>query len=727
MFALPNLVSKSVSECTPWLFHSPVPDEVKGKAGKKLRDKWINSPDTLHQCYSGLEGVSATQRISEGKAGEEGNPPFRLHAFVADIDCPLTDAEVTLGLQRIGNQPAYFERTLSGNVRLIWPLETPVTFPNRKFAIEFLELALIRMKVDSIGPALDRPAWLEPNRYYTNSGEIFDVYADAKIPSGLTAGWMLEVAEKHHWKKQKNAVAIPLPLVFKAIGEKYPAHGWDGDFVEEAQGPSFWLEGSTSPKSAIVKPTGLFTFSSTASRSFYSWADLLGAEFVKTYETEMLGNAVIDLYHDGKSYYRKDGFGDWKPFTKEDVVSHLTVTRGLSGRMDGDRPSEVSRAMEYLRDWQAVTGAAPFVFQPTGIVVKNGFKFLNTHTRKPLAPAENGLPENFPFLYKYFQGLFDPHEQLDYFFSWLSRFYAGAHGQNLESGQNIFFLGPAGVGKTLLSQGILPILMGGGADAEDYLLGKTQFNSELFQVGLWSVDDNSATVDAATHRKFSAMAKKMAANTTFAYHEKFRVPCSVDWLGRVFVTANDDEESARIVPDLSLSNVDKLMLLRAAAFAAVEFPARKEMQKILHEELPFFARFLLEYQTPPHCRSTSRFGIKSYHEKTLMVTAEQSSRSAVFAEIIEDWKDTWFAEHLSEQYWEGTSFQFLKALNKDELGAAAGIRSLSAEQVSRGLATLRAKGFPFEILPGDRGSRTWRIHRNELPQATPLPVAKGSS
>lgn len=727
LFALPNLVSKTTSECTPWTFQSPIPDEVKGKAGKKLRDKWINSPETLHQCYSGFEGVSSTQRISEGKGTEEGNPPFKLHAFIADIDCPITDDELATGLQRVGIQPAYFERTLSGNARLIWPLESPVTFPNRKFAIEFLELAMVRMKVDTIAPALDRPAWLEPNRYYTNSCDFYVLYENARVSAGLTSGWMLEVAEKHHWKKQKNAVAIPLPIVFEAISKKYPAHGWEGDFVEEAQGPTFWLEGSTSPKSAIIKPTGFFTFSSTATRSFYSWADLLGAEFVKTYETELLGKAVTDLYHDGKNYYRKDGYGDWKPYTKEDVIAHLTVTRGLNPRMDGDRPSEVSRAMEYLRDWQAVTGAAPFVFQPTGVIAKNGFKFLNTHTRKPLTPALDGRPENFPFIYKYFQGLFDPHEQLDYFFSWLSRFYSGAYTQNLESGQNIFFLGVPGIGKTLLSQGILPILMGGGADAEDYLLGKTQFNSDLFEVGFWSVDDNSATVDAATHRKFTAMSKKMAANTTFSYHAKFRVPCSVDWLGRVFVTANNDEESARIVPDLSLSNVDKLMLLRAAAVAPVEFPSRKEMQRILREELPFFARFLLEYEIPAHCQSSSRFGVKSYHEKSLMVTAEQSSRSAVFAEIIEDWKETWFSEHLSEHFWEGTSFQFLKALNKDELGAAAGIRSLSAEQVSRGLATLRAKGFPFEIIPGDRGSRTWRIHRKELPQAVALPIAKGNS
>lgn len=735
LFSLPNLVSKTTSECTPWTFHSHIPDEVKGKAGKKLRDAWINNPETLHQCYSGFEGLSATQRISEGAKGsaEEGNPPFKLHAFIADIDCPVANEELAAGLSRIRISPAYFERTLSGNARLVWLLAEPVTFPSRKFAIEFLELALVRLKVDSIAPSLDKPAWLEPNRYYTNSCDFYALDENARVSKELTQGWMLEVAEKHLWKKQKNAVAIPLPVVFAEIEKKFPQHGWVGDFMEEAQGPSFWLQGSVSPKSAIVKPTGLFTFSSSAARSFYSWQDLLGIDFVKTYETEMLGAAVKDLYFDGKNYYRKDGYGEWKPFTKEDCIAHLSVTRGLNVRMDGDRPSEVSRAMEYLRDWQAVNGAAPFVFQPTGIVVKNGTKFLNTHTRRPLTPspldqagtASWGAGGGFPFLSRYFDGLFDPHEQLPFFLSWLARFYRGAYEQNLESGQNVFLLGPPAVGKTLLSQGILGMLMGGGADAEDYLLGKTQFNSELFEVGIWTVDDNSATIDPTTHRKFTAMSKKMAANTTFSYHAKFRVPCSVDWLGRVVVTANDDEESARIVPDLSMSNIDKLMLFRSAKTPPVVFPPRRELLALLRAELPHFGRFLLEYSIPEHCLSTSRFGIRSYHEKNLMLTAEQSSRSAGFAEIVDDWKQNYFAENPKLPCWEGTSFQFLRALNKDQLGSAAGIRSLTADVVSRQLATLRAKGFPLEIIPQDTGGRVWRIHRDELPSAVALPVKAG--
>jgi len=318
----------------------------------------------------------------------------------------------------------------------------------------------------------------------------------------------------------------------------------------------------------------------------------------------------------------------------------------------------------------------------------------------------------FPWLSKYFDGLFDPALQLDYFLSWLSRFYRGCWNYDLENGQNIFLLGSVGVGKTLLSQGILPRLVGGSHDAEDYLLGLTNFNSQLFNVALWTVDDNSANVDAITHKKFSAMIKKMSARQLFESHQKFRTPCQVEWAGRVVITANDDEESARIVPDLSINILDKMMLFRSARKAPVTFPARKELIALLERELPHFARFLLDFEYPDHCKGSTRFGVRAYHEPSLLETAEQSSQTAVFYEVIHDWAESHFAETINE-FWEGTSLQFLKALHGHDLSASSALRTLTAQMVSKGFMGLKAKGFPIES--HSVGSlRFWRINRKLL-------------
>lgn len=735
-YSLDNLVSKEVAPCAkPWTVAVTIPDEVRGKAGKKARDAWINDPTTQHNVYSSFEGFIDNLRVSSPK-NEEGNPPLRMHAFIADIDAALTLDEIEQGLLRVPFAPNWLERTLSGNVRLIWLLEKPVSFPNRRFAIEFLEFSLSRLKLDMIAVGFDRGAYLDPNRYYTNSGEWLCADADTRISAELLNGWVVEVAAKHIWKKDRGAVDIPLPIVQTAIEKKYPtfAGAWVGDFVEGSTGPTFWIEGSSSPKSAIVKSTGLFTFSAHAIKPFYSWADLLGKSFVETYTAEAMGRAVDGILFDGQKYWRKDGYGDWKNYSKEDTVSHLSIDRGLESKKGENESSETSRAIQYVQNWQNVVGAAPFVFQPNGIISKQGNKFLNTHTRRVCQPAPGpvvwGPTGQMPFLSAFFDGFFHPDSKadvpgkpLDYFLSWLHRFYKGAYENNLESGQNIFLCGAPGVGKTFLNQGVLPYLLGGGADAESYLLGVSEFNSQLFEVAYWSIDDNSATVTEASHRKFSTMIKKMAANTTFQYHAKFRVPCMVDWMGRVVVTLNGDEASMAMFPDFAISIKDKVEVFRTADTAAVAFPSRNECNKIISNEVPYLARYLLNFEIPEHIKGTNRFGVVSYHDSLLIKTAEQGSLTSAFVEILDDWRSSYFNEHGDLEFWEGSAYQFLKELHKDSAGTAAGIRNYTAKKIGLELAAIRSKGISgIEPVDTDGLVRTWRIYKARKVKVKELPT-----
>lgn len=729
-FAAQNLCSKAVSPCVPWHFQASIPDGVKGAENKKARDKWLNTPTTVHQCYTAYEGIISTERLSEAKTGSEGNPPLKLYAFVGDYDAPLTLDEIKIGIERHqGFMPNYLERTLSGNVRLVWLFQKEVSFPSLKFCKEFLKRALVATKFNEVAVGLDVPAWETPNRLWSNSSEWLVIDENARIPHALLNGWIIETAERHHWKKDRGAVDIPLPVVFSELEKKYPNLNaiWPGDFVEGAQGPSFFIEGSESPKSAIVKPTGIFTFAAHATKPFWSWADLLGKTFVERYETELMGKAVTDIYFDGKSYWRKDGPGNWKPFPKEDTASYLKVFRGLSAQGTADEPSEIERGLQHIQMWQGINGAAPFVFQPPGVITRSNNLFLNTFSGKTVRLAGEkplwGPRGNMLFLSTFFGGLLATPSARPSFDAWSSRFFRGAYDQNLESGHILFMLGGPGIGKTLWLQAILAKLVGGCADAQDYLMGQTNFNAQLFQVPLWCVDDSSATVDTTTHRKFSSMTKKMAANSAFQYSEKFRTPCMVDWLGRVVVLANSDEESVRIVPDLSITIMDKLCLFLAADKPWMNFPSRREIEQLLEPELPFYARYLYEFEVPPECAGASRYGLKPYHEPSLLKAAEQSSRTSSFLEIIEDWSERFFAENKGAECWEGTAFQFLRELNRDEASREAGLRSMSSQAVGYQMAALKAKGYPIVPLTEDTGgSRKWRIMRPEPNKETSLPV-----
>jgi hypothetical protein len=258
-------------------------------------------------------------------------------------------------------------------------------------------------------------------------------------------------------------------------------------------------------------------------------------------------------------------------------------------------------------------------------------------------------------------------------------------------------------------------LVGGSAEAQDVLLGNDNFGSELFESPLWTVDDAIFTTQLRTHKRFTEAIKKMAANRTHRCNEKFRVATKVEWQGRIVVTCNRDEESIRALPDLSGSILDKLMLFRTSDKVNVEFKVQEEMAKILKEELPHFAQYLLDWETPEHCKGDVRFGIRSYHEKSLVTTAEQSSHTAGFFEVLDDWKNTYFGMlEKKAEYWEGSAFQLHKAICADP-SAAAALKGYDVNYVARQLTALKNKGHAIDCVENEKSDaiRRWRIYKHD--------------
>jgi hypothetical protein len=435
-----------------------------------------------------------------------------------------------------------------------------------------------------------------------------------------------------------------------------------------------------------------------------------GGKFVRQFQADQIGGAVSEVYFDGREYWTQLANGQWQASNKSDLALHLKVERGLSATVPrGSTSSEVDQALHRIQKQQCIVCAAPLIHRPKGIVYLDGFRVLNTSNVTVFQPSEKtdiDPATDFPWLQNYFSTFFDPVEQLDYFYAWLRRWYASALDGKMLPGQASFFAGVPNTGKTLLSTLILSRTFGGHIDASSFLSGEDGFNSHLFNSAVWAVDDVVPLTDNKSHLKFSALIKKMAANRTFSVREKYRVDKLIEWNGRVVVTCNTDPESIRILPDVDLSNRDKINLFRVADRDTFSFP--KNVSEIIQAELPFFLRWLLDWTPPDKVLGDSRYGVQTYCEASLFEAARHSSSAYSFLEILLK-----FFEGQVSDVWTGSATELLSAMLNDQDGLAGIAAKYTTRQVGRELSKLASQGYPL-VLERLKAKRVWRINIKQL-------------
>jgi hypothetical protein len=256
-------------------------------------------------------------------------------------------------------------------------------------------------------------------------------------------------------------------------------------------------------------------------------------------------------------------------------------------------------------------------------------------------------------------------------------------------------------------------MVGGFAPANEYLTGTDSFNGEMFDKALWSIDDGSVTTSASVHRLFSENIKRSAANRHHRVNDKFLKAVVTPWQGRIFVTCNDDAISIRIIPDLSISIREKLMIFRAGT-RKVQFLEQPEMEALLKRELPHFCRWILDWKIPAHCLvgSDVRFGITSYCEESLGRSANRSSNISVFSELLSNWLRQFFPSEANRnvEFWEGSATELRISMSADPVFAEL-LRAYRPESMPQMLAMLQQQQ-SFQITLHDDGDdRIFRIAR----------------
>lgn len=692
-FAVRNLTEKILSPCMPWKFMPEQRPSDKICLDKEERQLWYRTKSTEWQFYTGIEPANNAQRASKD------NPPKFIHAFVADFDVKIPDERINEAIESMSVKPGFVERSLGNNCRLVWVCSRPLAVETTDFAIWILQAAGKFLSLDLL-PGIDKGAFEDPMRLYCNGAS----WRDTKHPpinENKLQAFFVEAAKKFKFKAPEGN-SMPLDTVEKSIRESFSHFQWPTSFDLDSQGPTFWIPESVSPLSAIVKAEGMLTFSAHASKPFYSWSDILGADFVRETNEKAISRATLDIFYDGQSYYRKiDGAYQ----TANDGAMKIYLKEGC-----GIPAKKVDATLHHLHENCRVAGAAPFIFQEPGLLEYGGRKILNTWRNSVLKPAESSAGIENIWLWYFLNSLFDPPEQLDWALSWFQHFYRSAIELLPRPGQNLFLLGPANKGKTFFSREIVGKAVGGFVDASDYLVRGDSFGSENFHVPLWSIDDSTPGNSASGHDRFAAMLKKAAANQQHRYNAKFQIPTTVCWSGRVIITANVDFQSSRILGSLDNTSADKTSVFRSTN-KQIDFPERYELQKILRTELPVFCRWLLDWKPPAHILRDGRYGFKAFHESSILDVTHQTSKSAPLKEILIEELSAFFVASPEATEWRGTLTSLCRMIQLNPLNDFV-FRSFKPETINRYLELIEREGvIKCRTEVGDNKTRVWVFDR----------------
>jgi len=727
LYAIPNLSSQSVFKVDPWTFVPEVPAAVR--ATKKDFIDWETKHTTRHCFFSAFEGVLSTVRVDS-----VSNPPHLMHGIVADYDNHnITSADIDILRTRPVSEwnPAWGSRTFSGGARLVWLFEEPLRVPEHTMMKEFLKLMARKLKLNDQLAGFDKEgSYDKPQQYYEVGVEWRPIGGDvARIPNVSLNCWMFEAGNKVDWSDKRYR--LPIADVAREIESRWPGK-WPGEFLLDTRGPRFWDDTASNPTACIVRESGMQCFS--GGEPFLPWAKILGQEFVDRYQEKQVGLITAETYFDGKEYWRRDKYGLFQNWGKDDMTTHLRVKYklrgGTTGPAKGNEPgSEIERVLEHIREHNRVKGALPFVHMPSGRLSIAEKQYLNTASAKCLPPADvevNTWGEGFPWLAGYFDAFFDPPEQKEWFFSWLQRFYGCALKMQPEPGQALFIVGPTGNGKTLLSDFIVGTMVGGFAEGTNYLLGSSQFTTELTEP-LLTVNDMVAGTDPMRHAKYSAIVKRIVANEWMRFEEKYQKSGRTRWRGRVMVTCNANSYGMQILPNMEQSNLDKVSLLRCRdGETGTVFGPTYVLEPMIAQELPYFCKWLLGFKVPERWVGTSRYGVESYHQAQLYRHSLQQSSSFTFYELLESFVHSWGAASPGATHWEGNPTQMLMGMVADD-----GLRQLAAKyqanQVAILLGNLKSLGYNLEK-GRVGGSRMWRIPVDITPpQHTRDDVAEGGT
>lgn len=654
----------------PWRTAPPIPAQFK--TDRDAYKKWMASPESTVPLFSLIEAENPGLRVSAS------NPAYRVRGIVTDYDAALTPTEVLAGLARVPiENPCYaWNITRGGGVRMVWRFEEPIFYYGADTFKAFTKIATDRLRLKSLFPNLDAELLHKPDQCYA-AGDKWTVNEKAVIPVGTLHLWLHEAVKKSR-EPNRGDVEIPFEMLAEEVERQFPGR-WSGEFTEGARGVRFWDPAADNPTAAVLRKTGVTCY--TGEKPFLTWAEILGKPFVEKFEADRIGRSIFDLWVDAKNaYWRKlEGHGNWIHQDRTDVRLHLRVT-GLSDKSKGDT-SEVDHALHTIQTLKRVTGVLPFPHDLRDQLTWNGLRYLNSSRCELVKPVDGPVgPEQFPWLAHYFDVLFPSEQNQTVFLTWLQHWYASCLAGRPDRGHAMFIAGPQGNGKTFLATVVLATIFGGYSNASGWFVEGSNFNGEMFNAAVWSLDDQSiaADQDRRRHREFTNLVKQIVANPSMPYNAKWGYCGQIPFNGRLVTTLNMDAASLSILPASDASLMDKIILLRTGNAIPQFKPTDGENRAVVAAELPFFLRWLLDMPRPDWLPAAERFGFKAVSDEELLEVTVATSETTEFMDAIRLFLADFTADdslppigEIEQGSWVGTSTELLAGMKRHPSASAA--------------------------------------------------------
>jgi len=348
---------------------------------------------------------------------------------------------------------------------------------------------------------------------------------------------------------------------------------------------------------------------------------------------------------DGRAYYR-DREERWEKMERMDLLLTVDAMGFPRTREQHETRSPAENILLSIQNDRRAEYAGPICGRRAGMFDEGGRRILATAGPKIVEAAPDPLPGP---LFDFFAGLFGKGQddkwelQLGLFLGWLKQARrALADPTNHLPGHLLGLIGPRDCGKSL-GQDLITLCIGGrSADASTWLQNRTDFNAQLWGAEHLILSDAYLEDDPRVKKSFRDAIKGAVANPVYPLARKYADEISLRPIWRLSLSANDDPQSAGVIPspiaDPSLA--DKILYLKGfpplKPFHGDEPQDRLKFWQSLVADLPTFCGLVDSFAVDEEWQK-GRFGVSEWLHPDIAELLDSSNPDREIIEFLSDW------------------------------------------------------------------------------------------